>query len=45
MKKTRQKGIGKKLIVYRLSISELRLNLDQAQNFTESRLKKKHENP
>lgn len=44
MKKTRQKSIGKKLIVYRLSISELRSHLDQAQNFTKSQLKKKHEN-
>lgn len=44
MKKNKTKGIGKKLIVYRLSISELRLHLDQAQNFTKSQLKKKHEN-
>ena len=44
MKKTRQKGMGEKLTVYRLSISELRLHLNQAQNFIESQLKKKHEN-
>ena len=44
MKKNKTKRHGQKLIVYRLSVSELRLHLGQAQNFTESQLKKKHEN-